>query len=86
MRHEVAGRWLKSLDPKLVDSYWQLNCVPSSAPPPGRGLFQAKLLENMYDAVVFVDAARITLWNHGAERLTGIAGAASASGPGSRIA
>ena len=30
----------------------------------------------MYDAVVFVDAAgRIALWNHGAERLTGIAGA-----------
>ena len=30
----------------------------------------------MYDAVVFIDAAgRVVLWNRGAERLTGIAGA-----------
>ena len=46
-------------------------------------LFQAKLLDNMYDAVVFIDAAgRMVLWNHGAERLTGIAGTASASSRG----
>jgi diguanylate cyclase (GGDEF)-like protein/PAS domain S-box-containing protein len=72
---EVAGRWLRTLDPRLVDSCWSLNCVPSEARrPQGEALFQSKLLENMHDAVVFVDAGgRITLWNRGAERLTGIA-------------
>ncbi len=39
-------------------------------------LFQGRLLDNMYDAVVFIDAAgRVVLWNRGAERLTGVAGA-----------
>ena len=76
LHREVAGRWLESLDPELVNSYWQLNCAAS---PTGRpdidSLFQAKLLENMYDAVVFIDASgRVTLWNRGAERLTGISG------------
>jgi diguanylate cyclase (GGDEF)-like protein/PAS domain S-box-containing protein len=76
LHREVAGRWLRSLDPELVNSYWELNNVPS--PPRSQSnssLFEAKLLENMYDAVVFFDAAgRITLWNRGAERMTGIAG------------
>jgi diguanylate cyclase (GGDEF)-like protein/PAS domain S-box-containing protein len=37
-------------------------------------LFQQKLLENMYDAVIFVDSnLRIIGWNRGAQRLTGIA-------------
>ena len=45
------------LDPEMVDSYWELNCVPSPlAPPSVDASFQAKLLENMYDAVVFIDA------------------------------
>lgn len=74
LRNEVATRWLRTLDPKLVDSYWQLNCVPSAAAVTSvESLFQAKLLENMYDAVVFVDAGlQVTAWNRGAERLTGI--------------
>ncbi len=75
--HEtVAWRWLRSLDPELVNSYWELNCVPSSLQQPNTdALFQAKLLENMYDAVVFIDATGlVTLWNRGAERLTGIPG------------
>ncbi len=77
LHQEVAGRWLKLLDPELVNSYWELNCVPSPAEPPVvDGPFQAKLLDNMYDAVVFVNShGRIAQWNHGAERLTGIAGA-----------
>jgi diguanylate cyclase (GGDEF)-like protein len=38
-------------------------------------LFEDRLLENMYDAVVFINAAgRVVLWNRGTERLTGIAG------------
>jgi len=76
LHREVAGRWLTTLVPEMVDSYWQL-----SSPPPqtrqedGGFLFQKKLLANMYDAVVFIDTAgRVTLWNRGAERLTGIAG------------
>jgi diguanylate cyclase (GGDEF)-like protein len=75
LRREVAGRWLRALDPKLVDSYWHLNCVPSPAPAQSGELrFQNKLLENMYDAVVFVDASlQVVAWNRGAERLTGIA-------------
>ncbi len=40
-------------------------------------LFRQKLLDNMHDAVVFVDRnARILTWNRGAERLTGIAAGA----------
>jgi len=74
---EVAARWLQSLDPELVNSYWQLNCVPS-APQQQQAddLFHRRLLESMYDGVVFVDAnGRIAYWNRGAERLTGIPGA-----------
>jgi diguanylate cyclase (GGDEF)-like protein/PAS domain S-box-containing protein len=77
LHHEVASRWLRSLDPDLVNSYWELNNRPSPQNGKHHGtLFESKLLENMYDAVVFFDAAsRITLWNRGAERLTGIASA-----------
>ena len=50
---------------------------PGGKPRQGEAsLFEAKLLDNMYDAVVFVNSqGRIVQWNHGAERLTGIAGA-----------
>ena len=77
MRWEVAHRWLRSLDPATVDSCWELNCsLPPPAEPAVDALFQGRLLDNMYDAVVFIDAAgRIVLWNRGAERLTGINGA-----------
>jgi len=76
LHREVAKGWLQSLDPDLVNSYWALNCVPAPpALPDCDMLFQAKLLDNMYDAVVFVSAGgHITLWNRGAERLTAIAG------------
>ncbi len=75
LHRRVAQRWLLSLDPDLVNSHWSLNTIPS---PLGgakfSSLFEAKLLENMCDAVAFVDAAgRIMVWNPGAERLTGIA-------------
>lgn len=76
LQREVAGRWLKSLDCELASSYWHLNGVPSSKGAPGAdSLFQSKLLDNMYDAVVFIDAGgQVALWNRGAERLTGVAG------------
>ncbi|MCC6127379.1 MAG: diguanylate cyclase [Pirellulales bacterium] len=75
LHREVAGRWLRLLDPDLVNSYWELNNVPSPSGEKYGSIFEAKLLENMYDAVVFFDSAgRIELWNRGAERLTGISG------------
>ena len=76
LHREAAQRWLRSLDPELVNSCWHLNCVPSTTVSQTvDSMFQAKLLENMYDAVVFIDAAgHVELWNRGAERLTGISG------------
>lgn len=76
-RREVARRWLHALDPETVNSYWALTHVAApAAAPRAETLFAARLLDNMHDAVVFVDAAgRIQQWNHGAERLTGIAAA-----------
>jgi diguanylate cyclase (GGDEF)-like protein/PAS domain S-box-containing protein len=81
LHEEVAGRWLRSLDPALVNSYWRLNGVASPGECCGEpggvrsldSLFRAKLLDNMYDAAIFVDAAQqVIAWNHGAERLTGV--------------
>ena len=74
LHREVAQRWLHTLDPEVTDSYWRLK--PSSrqtGPQEVDALFQARLLGNMHDAVAFVDTSlRVALWNHGAERLTGI--------------
>jgi len=74
LNERVAGRWLRTLDPELVNSYWSLNTAPSLPQEANSAdLFGGKLLENMCDAVIFIDAAgRIMLWNRGAERLTGI--------------
>lgn len=77
LHEKVAERWLFELDPIATDSLWQIHApaapVASSGP---EGLFQQKLLDNMHDAVFFVDRdLKILLWNHGAERLTGIGGA-----------
>ena len=76
---ELNRRWLYELDPTTIDLQWQLNrsCIRQDALPPHE-LFQERLLDNMYDAVIFVDANRqITLWNRGAERLTGIEAASA---------
>ena len=77
----VAKHWLSTLDPHLINSFWSLNTSPSTASAPKyEDVFGAKLLENMCDAVIYIDAAgRITKWNRGAERLTGIS-AESVSG------
>ena len=74
-RRETARRWLNSLSPETANAYWELTTVPApAASPETENLFGARLLDHMHDAVVFVDAARrISQWNHGAERLTGIA-------------
>ncbi len=78
LRKQVATRWLLSLDPQTANAYWNVAAVPAPATgtPGETSLFESKLLDNMYDAVVFVNSqGRIAQWNHGAERLTGIAGA-----------
>jgi PAS domain S-box-containing protein len=74
---KVVRHWLHDLDPSRGNSLWQLNRTIS---PPveliPEALFQQKLLDNMHDAVLFVDRnMQIMLWNRGAERLTGIASA-----------
>jgi diguanylate cyclase (GGDEF)-like protein/putative nucleotidyltransferase with HDIG domain len=71
---EVAQRWLRELDPEIVNSYWRRSEKPNwGSPRAVDTLFQQKLLDNMSDAVVFLDnSSRILLWNRGAERLTGI--------------
>ncbi len=75
LHQRAARRWLHALDPTLVNSHWSLNTVPSPLCGAKNGsVFETKLLENMCDAVIFIDVAgRIALWNRGAERLTGIA-------------
>lgn len=68
-----AKRWLCRLDPAAVDALWALQPPERPAPLPEEAVFQSKLLENMYDAVLFIDASGvIKQWNRGAERLTGI--------------
>ena len=79
LRKDVAARWLLTLDPADGQCLLGLHRRPAAcrrrSAAQRSALFEAKLLDNMYDAVVFVDAAgRIVAWNHGAERLTGIAG------------
>jgi len=77
LHHQVAERWLRKLDPKQSDSMWTLADQPAQQPTTElipEQLFQQKLLDNMHDAVMFVDRTlRIMLWNRGAERLTGVA-------------
>ncbi|MEN6405298.1 MAG: diguanylate cyclase [Thermoguttaceae bacterium] len=74
---EVAHRWLGMLEPDRVDAPWGFNGEAWTATEPDvQALFQSRLLDNMYDAVVFIDAAgRVQSWNRGTERMTGVAGA-----------
>lgn len=73
---DVAHRWLQSLEPNMANSHWELSSVVVPKMEAAvDALFQGRLLDNMYDAVVFIEAGgRVALWNRGTERLTGIAG------------
>lgn len=78
--HEVvARRWLEALSPELVNSGWNLYLPiedQSATRLVNENVFEQKLLDNMRDGVIFVDASlRILRWNAGAERMTGISGA-----------
>ena len=69
----TAKNWLADLQPKSVDSCWQLQRGGTSTNQSPTLLFQQRLLDNMYDAVVFLDTnLHVTFWNRGSERLTGI--------------
>ncbi len=69
----TAKNWLVDLQPKTVDSCWQLQRGGSSTNQTPTVLFQQRLLDNMYDAVIFLDTSlQVTFWNRGSERLTGI--------------
>lgn len=73
--HERAvRRWLEALEPDTVNGMWGLNQAPAAAPAlTPEALFRERLIDNLRDAVIFVDTnLRVVAWNPGAERMTGI--------------
>jgi diguanylate cyclase (GGDEF)-like protein/PAS domain S-box-containing protein len=72
----VASHWLKTLHPQQSNRFWRClaTMTPTPPAPTAEMVFQQKLLDNMHDAVIFVDEnLHIVQWNRGAERLTGLA-------------
>jgi diguanylate cyclase (GGDEF)-like protein/PAS domain S-box-containing protein len=72
---QTTQHWLHSLDASKANAQW-LFCPngTTASKNSDEQLFEKKLLDNMQDGVLFVDAnRRIIAWNHGAERMTGIA-------------
>ncbi len=76
LHRRVARRWLQELDADSANAWWHLQERGAPAPNASpEAYFPQTLLENMYDGVIFLDAnLQVTLWNRGAERLTGITG------------
>ncbi len=81
---QVASRWLTQLSGNNADHWVPDGNLTANRRPGDRrilhsnSLFEQKMVDNMHDGVVFVDVRGcIFLWNTGAERLTGIAGAAA---------
>jgi diguanylate cyclase (GGDEF)-like protein/PAS domain S-box-containing protein len=73
---QVSGHWLQSLQPEQSNRFWRnLGTTAPDRVVTAENLFRQKLLDNMHDAVIFVDHdMHILQWNRGAERLTGVAG------------
>ena len=73
---QVRRRWLSTLSHDENSMRWQPGstaAVSESLIP--EKLFHQKLLDNIHDAVIYVDAdLQIVAWNRGAERITGISG------------
>jgi diguanylate cyclase (GGDEF)-like protein len=78
LQQQAARAWLQDLDPGRMQNLWKLHSSPvTNGALTSEELFQEKLLDNMYDAVVFIDSSlRVLRWNRAAERLTGIQGEA----------
>ncbi|MBI3840271.1 MAG: diguanylate cyclase [Planctomycetia bacterium] len=78
LHRKVVGHWLAKLDPRQSNRFWRnltILAQPAAISEP-ESLFRQKLLDSMYDAVIFVDRnMQVILWNRGAERLTGISAA-----------
>jgi diguanylate cyclase (GGDEF)-like protein len=75
LHQKVMSHWLKTLDPRKSNQFWRNSPGVHTSEPAvlSESLFQQKLLDNMFDAVIFVDRnMRIIKWNRGAERLTGL--------------
>lgn len=82
LTERVAARWLNELKNSQEELPWEPVQeidfpVPTNRATASeyltRSLFEQKLIEAMRDGVVFVDVqAKITLWNKGAEQITGI--------------
>ncbi|MCC7087284.1 MAG: diguanylate cyclase [Pirellulales bacterium] len=69
----VGRRWLEQLEGTSANSPWLMHTISTEAKVDVHHHFQRELLDNMYDGVIFLDAeGRVTYWNRGAERLTGI--------------
>ena len=78
----VAARWLNELKLRQEQLPWHAvgeaqgsagETKSSNLAAIGRSLFEHKLIDSMHDGVVFVDTqAKITVWNKGAEQITGI--------------
>ena len=71
----VGRRWLRDLSPATANGWWQWQPQGKAAAETLAfdSLHQQKLLENMYDGVIFLDGnLQVLQWNRGAERLTGI--------------
>jgi len=94
LESDVAQRWLSGMQgdalpwvtaeeaceasPLVGDPAENLPKASSTSADNGLHLFENKLIDNMHDGVVFVDARnQIMLWNTGAERLTGVAAGAA---------
>lgn len=74
----VAGsvrRWLSDLGPGASAKFWNLQSVEQASSKGNNveALFHCKLLEQMQAAAIYIDSqGRVTMWNRGAERMTGI--------------
>lgn len=74
LQEMAIRRWLSDLRQESNESMWTLGRLETNRELPSELFFSRKLLESMSDGVVFVDPTlKITLWNRGAEQLTGIA-------------
>lgn len=74
MNNRVHGHWLEALQPEDSNRFWgkPATSVVGNPVVTGESVFQQKLLDNMHDAVIFVNRdMQIIQWNRGAERLTG---------------